>query len=1178
MYPAIFSAPRFLTVLFPVVAILSLLGVTGPVTAAISSDGFDVRPVGGEFLVNTVTEHSQTFPDLALDDSGHFVVVWEDSQLDGSAGGIFAQRFSPLRQALGPVFRINGTTAGRQAVPKIAMQDNGNFVVVWYSFSNQDGNGTGIYGRRFEADGTPLGDEFLVNTDIVGNQFLPAVACTDDGDFVVVWSGVDEDGFGMRGQRFASDGSFVGSEFVVNTDPADDQIFAAVDMNNTGSFVITWVNRRSGEEDDVFARRYGADGNALGDEFNVFQFADGDQENPSVAIKPDGSFFIVADSEGFDISGTEIVVRRFDTDGAPLSDEQIVNVETLFSQTNPDIALDDEGNYLIVWEGNGSGEGAQDTDGLGIHGKGFFADGSEASAEFRINSHTPQLQELPVVSMNSEGGYVVVWSSENQDGNSDGVYGKGALGSIVGDGTLASCTESALDTALANGGEIVFECGTSVARINLTTSKELLLDTLLEGDNLVELSGGDDIRLFSTNDNDFYLQNIKLFKGRANDGLGGAAVLVNGGSLIADHIVMREHTASHGGAINVTADGRAEIRNSHLKGNRAIEAGGAILSYGELILENSSLSGNLAAGGDDFSAAGIVVQAGNAQLTNVTLVRNQSAFGVGGIAVLGNADLRHVTIVDNRGSTDGGGMNLASASANISIANSLVAGNWGRDCRNTGSGSLVATGNNLDVDGTCAAISGSNFSSGNLAELNYGRLHEIDEYSSFMPLYTGSLAIDAGDQEICDMEGIVSDQRGMGRDEICDIGSYETTGVEPRFRPHIINAGQVDSGESEEIAILAPNSLNEGRPTVFVHRRYHPEEDHANFEGTQSHQIAFNHRLTPQGLVLLDDVSTSANGHAEVAMMGYRDINGAPLVQIRDLVTGENLGTIAYNRSQRIEKLLVLADGEDAGSDPEIAIVGPRGLTGRPAAEVRDSVTGALIRVVRFSPDLQIIDAVALPDQNDNDSSEIALLGRRGSSGRYLLQVRDSQTQAVLLQQAQFPDYASVALAAIPDDIDNNGYPDLAIASRSLSGPSENSRIRLIDGATRDLINVLNYGRGQVPRWITTVPDGVDFDGAPGIVMIQSSNRASSQESYGVNSETRRPDGLGVLGRSGASGGLPLAAFGANEAGFFHSPHSGLSEGEISFLLYHPVTGTITVTTRDHTGGDDSLMSEIVIP
>ncbi len=72
--------------------------------------------------------------------------------------------------------QVNGYGPHHQTHPAVAMNDDGDFVVVWRSHV-ADGRGGGVFARRFDADGTALGDEFKVNlSDVDVDNWSPAVA------------------------------------------------------------------------------------------------------------------------------------------------------------------------------------------------------------------------------------------------------------------------------------------------------------------------------------------------------------------------------------------------------------------------------------------------------------------------------------------------------------------------------------------------------------------------------------------------------------------------------------------------------------------------------------------------------------------------------------------------------------------------------------------------------------------------------------------------------------------------------------------------------------------------------------------------------------------------------------------------------------------------------------------
>jgi len=118
-----------------------------------SSDGIFAQryastgaPVGGEFRVNTTTTGSQYTPAVAADASGNFVVTW--SSYDGSSNGTFGQRFASFGAPQGPEFRVNTFSLANQVASTVAADGIGRFVVAWRS-DIADGSAYGVFAQRY---------------------------------------------------------------------------------------------------------------------------------------------------------------------------------------------------------------------------------------------------------------------------------------------------------------------------------------------------------------------------------------------------------------------------------------------------------------------------------------------------------------------------------------------------------------------------------------------------------------------------------------------------------------------------------------------------------------------------------------------------------------------------------------------------------------------------------------------------------------------------------------------------------------------------------------------------------------------------------------------------------------------------------------------------------------------
>jgi hypothetical protein len=325
--------------------------------------------LGGEFRANTYPTGRQSTARVACDAAGNFVVVWNSMGQDGSFGGSFGQRFARDGTRLGVEFRLNGYTTNNQIRAVVGVDAAGNFVAVWDDAS-QEGSAFGVFGRRFDSAGTPLGTEFRVNTYTTGDQLGVHLAVAPGGEFVVVWrsDGQDGDGQGVFAQAFASTGDRAGPEFRVNAFTTELQNVNAVTPDGAGGFVAVWSNIATGSmENGAIARRISAAGAPVGTEFRVHTYAPSAGFAPAVAADADGDLVFVWSSGFLDGDGSGIFGRRYDSSGVPVGTEFRVNTYTPGPQgASSAVAADVDGDFIVVWNSLG-----QDGDGFGVYAQRF---------------------------------------------------------------------------------------------------------------------------------------------------------------------------------------------------------------------------------------------------------------------------------------------------------------------------------------------------------------------------------------------------------------------------------------------------------------------------------------------------------------------------------------------------------------------------------------------------------------------------------------------------------------------------------------------------------------------------------------------------------------------------------------------------------------------------------------
>ncbi|MGE3621294.1 MAG: hypothetical protein AB7L84_12615 [Acidimicrobiia bacterium] len=179
----------------------------------------DGTPTGEDFAVNAISTGLQVSPSIGALDDGGFVIAWFSNDATGpdtDDWGIRATRYDATGAVVGtPDLQVNSTTAGAQRNPDVVGVPGG--FAVAYS-SNDGATGNDIRARFFDLDGTPAGDDFVVNTALAGNQGFPVASTLGDGRVVVSWIQNDaaSGAFGIRSRVVAATGP-TGDEVVVTS-------------------------------------------------------------------------------------------------------------------------------------------------------------------------------------------------------------------------------------------------------------------------------------------------------------------------------------------------------------------------------------------------------------------------------------------------------------------------------------------------------------------------------------------------------------------------------------------------------------------------------------------------------------------------------------------------------------------------------------------------------------------------------------------------------------------------------------------------------------------------------------------------------------------------------------------------------------------------------------------------
>jgi hypothetical protein len=214
---------------------------------------------------------------------------------------------------------------------------------------------------------------------------------------------------------FVNDGQWalppepVSPEFLVNTTDVLFQENPAVASDAQGNFVVVWHSQDGGDAPhEVYARRYTAAGQPLGDDFRVSDVDAGYLTNPAVAMDAAGEFVVTW------TSGYDIVARLYDAAGQPRGGTFPVNTVTAGEQNASSVAMDAAGNFMVAWQEDGPS--------YSVYARRFDASGAPRGDQFRVPTYASIGEEQPTVAMDAAGDAVVAWQSDNQAGSPFDIY------------------------------------------------------------------------------------------------------------------------------------------------------------------------------------------------------------------------------------------------------------------------------------------------------------------------------------------------------------------------------------------------------------------------------------------------------------------------------------------------------------------------------------------------------------------------------------------------------------------------------------------------------------------------------------------------------------------------------------------------------------------------------------
>ena len=351
--------------------------------------------IGGESQVNATTFAPQVLPDVAVDADGNFVVVWQDL-----GGRILARRYAASGTPLGSQFTV--TSGSSPSFPRVGMDAAGNFVVTWSSFALH-----AVMGQRYDSAGNPAGGQFAISEPTQDAVFADVVMDAD-GSFLVAWEGRPtgtSDASAIHARIYDSDGIPMAPPFAVTTDGEQHRSPAVAEGGFFSPYGAAWIVGWSGPDPSILGRLYEKQSG-----LPALPFAVPDNNfagSPSVALSGDR---IVVSWSDFVNGNWSRRARVFDATGQPFGGEiQVSTRPAQPTQQGGDLTIDAAGRFVATWTEFDGAQPTRDGSSSTVLARAFDISGNPLGDDFVVNTTIQGAQDTPRVAMAPSGRLVATW-------------------------------------------------------------------------------------------------------------------------------------------------------------------------------------------------------------------------------------------------------------------------------------------------------------------------------------------------------------------------------------------------------------------------------------------------------------------------------------------------------------------------------------------------------------------------------------------------------------------------------------------------------------------------------------------------------------------------------------------------------------------------------------------------
>lgn len=385
----------------------SKMGTLFKVIVLLIVPSLSLSQIRSDFMIDPDTTFNQSMPAVALDKNGHWHIIY-------SAHHIRAEYIKHILlnkdgEFLKPPHIVNDTLASMGAIIGLNIAAAQNYAVV--GMRTLDPSGKNIFFQILNKVGDPLmrAYRFPDATDVVGNIDLCFIT---DSIFCACYKD--------RKPEFEHEvicmhlGSILGYLLtkykIANNDSASfyQCEWTTVASNlSSNTIVVVWQDNNSGIF-QIFCKIFSKDLTPISSRILITDdMKENDSFYPEAKMASDGSFLLMWISKVDD--HYNVYFRKFTNNGNPITRNIKVNWDPLPELTTADIAIDDEGKFIVVWVGTGITNQV-------IFGQRFSKDGLPIGENFIITAESNKYSKTSPHTLLLNNKIYNVWKTEPPTG------------------------------------------------------------------------------------------------------------------------------------------------------------------------------------------------------------------------------------------------------------------------------------------------------------------------------------------------------------------------------------------------------------------------------------------------------------------------------------------------------------------------------------------------------------------------------------------------------------------------------------------------------------------------------------------------------------------------------------------------------------------------------------------